>query len=433
MQNFDPVLETRILKTIVDHPEQDLYHLLSGDYFGSPVNQEIFGRLNNLKAAGKAFPSSKTLAGDQVLSENARTLLAGPLAPFAPHEVEFAFDQLEKFRKNRHYFWMVSKVADICKEQDPDHEKARQMVEHCLRLVQSPQGEKEILSYGGDSGGVLDLYEEILEQTVDEMYVPTGFRVIDKQQGGLGRGRLYTFGANSGGGKSTLANQIVINQYRAGFSVAYCSFEMGREECLLRTQANISRIPHDRFLLNNLTPDARKKSDQVLAEFLAQGEINGNRLDYICPTRDVNLNQLLSQLESLNYDVIVIDYINLMAKINPKEPDWWNIGEAFRVGKRFAERNRCVLLFVVQIDRDTGHIKYAQSIQHHSDGIWKWQMTDKEKELGVIEIHQEKLRNFAPTKFNLKPELEFCSFTESYGAGSPTAQPSPDVFKPMKL
>jgi hypothetical protein len=207
---------------------------------------------------------------------------------------------------------------------------------------------------------------------------------------------------------------------------------MKEEECLARTQSYISRIPHDRFQLVTLTAEDRKHSDKVLAKMLAAGAAGGYRLDYVSPKVDLNLSQLFSKIENLNYDVVVIDYINLMAPLNPKEPMWSNLGEAFRLAKRFAERMNCVVIMLVQVDEETGGIKYAKSIKHHSDGIWIWKWGPVEKEAGIVEVEQIKLRNFAPIKFTLKPEFEYCSFTESYGMGATSATTSKGP-EPMKL
>lgn len=431
MQTFDPVLEARIIKTLTDRPEENLFGAMASDFFGSPVSREIWERLSNLKTAGKKFPTSQTLATDPVLSENARTILGGPLGAYTKNELESAFDQLEGYRKNRHYYWMLSKVTDICKESSPNHEDARKILEACLRSVSAPQAQDEILSYGGENEKVLDLYESLLQIQPEEKFIPSGYKVIDKQQGGLSRGRVYTIGANSGGGKSVMANSIGINAYLAGYSVGYGTWEMGREECLLRTQAAITKIPHDRFQLNCLSETERPTSDRKLAEFLSWGESRKIRLDYICPKQDLTIVDFFNQIEALNYDVVVVDYINLLKQLNPKEGLWWNIGEAFRLAKRFAERNNCVVIMLVQLDEDTGKIKYAQSIRHHSDGVWQWECKEKELELGVVEINQTKLRNFKPMKFTLKPEFEYCMFSESYGG--PASKPDPIHMKPMRL
>jgi archaellum biogenesis ATPase FlaH len=431
VQNFDPVLETRVLKTVMDCREINLFGLLGQDYFGHPGTREIWERLTLLKSAGKTFPTSQTFATDPVLTDNARQLLQGPLPAYQDYELESALDQLNRYRRNRHYFWMISRVADICKEQNPNHDEAQKAIEECLRSVQNPATEEELLSYGAQNDKVLDLYEKLMAQPAEEYFIPTGYKVIDRQQGGVSRGRIYAMAANSGGGKSLLCNSIAVNAYRAGFSVGYVSLELGQPECLFRTQTNISRIPHDRFQKKTLSEKDRLRSDQMLAEFLAWGESKGIRLDYITPRRDLNIVQILGQMENLNYDLIVFDYINLAAYLNPKEGLWWNIGEGFRFAKRFAERNRCAILLPVQIDKETGTIKYARSIEHHSDGIWTWTCGKKEIEMGVVQVDQPKFRNFAPMSFTLKPEFEFATFSESYGDGAPP--PKEDHFKAMKL
>jgi len=266
-----------------------------------------------------------------------------------------------------------------------------------------------------------------------------------------GPDRLFLLGDFTVTHNSTLANQIAINAHLGGltphevfvkgivptqcYSVNYNTFEMGKEECLLRNQPNLTRIPSNRFQLQSLTPAERKKSDQIFARFLAHGEKFGKRLEYNCPSRDINISQLITAIEPMSFDIVVVDYINLMSYINPKESMWWNIGEAFRLMKRFAERTRSAVIMVVQIDEETKNIKYAKSIRHHSDGVWLWDWNDAIKEAGgLVEVDQNKLRNFAPCKFNLQAEFEYCAFSESFGSGAdPTGSPAPSSLKPMTL
>lgn len=430
MQNFDPALETRVLKTLLDRKSGTLLTTLNKDWFGMPVSQEIWGRIETLKNNGKAIPTTETLSTDPVLSEKAQTILKGVgLNYFEEGEIENALDQLDRLRKGRLIFKMLSTVTDICKSNDADLPKAQLEIEKCLSLLQTPDHETELLSYGIDNDKALALYEETMDTSLNDIMIPTGYSVIDSQQGGLSRGRVYTIGAASGGGKSTLCNNIAINMYKkANRSIGYYSFEMNREECLLRTQANITRIPSDRYQMRKLSPEERKKSDKVFAQFLAHGEKHGCRLDYHCPSQDINIAQVFNQAEHYNYDVIMIDYINLMAPLDPKKAMWENIGEAFRLAKRWAEKVQKVVIMLVQIDEDTGAIKYAKSIKHHSDGVWQWDWGEAEKETGQVEIQQKKLRNMAPMKFTLQAEFEFCSFTEGPVVGGPTS-----FAKPMNL
>lgn len=420
MQNFDPALETRIIKTLLDNKEGSLLTTLNNDWFGMPVAQEIWLRIDLLRKNGKPIPSAETLSGDPVLSEKAQTLLKAQTNPFTHDELVTAVDQLDRYRKGRVVFKMLTRVTDLCKSNDANLGNAQSEIEACLRHMQSPSLEKEVLSYGQDNERTMDMYESALLRNVNEMFIPTGYNAIDSQQGGLSRGRVYTIGAPSGGGKSTLANNIAINVYKKALkSAGYWSYEMSQEECMWRVQANITRIPHDRFLLNKLSADERKKSDKALAQFLMHGEKHGIRLDFNCPqSKPLNIVELFAQAEILNYDVVVIDYINLMPPLNPRAAMWENIGESFRLAKEFARRTSKAVIMIVQIDEETGAIKYAKSIRHHSDGVWTWKWSETEKETGQVEIEQVKLRNFKPIKFPLQAEFEFCSFTEGpVGAG----------------
>ena len=413
-------------------PESGLISILQPDWFGNPVTREVWDRLASLKKNGKQIPSSETMASDPVLSEKAQTLIKGDVKNLGTLEIEGAIEQLNFYRRGRLFYSAAEEVTNICKVQDPDLEKARTIMERALKLYQYDNLDNDLLSYGAGNERVLEAYEKMLSVDPAQKFIQTGFNQIDKQQGGLSRGRLYTIGAPSGGGKSTLANCMAVNIYNAKHSVGYFTFEMKEEECLARTQSYMSRIPHDRFQLVTLTAEDRKHSDKVLAKMLAAGEAGGYRLDYVSPKTDLNLAQLFARIENFNYDVIVIDYINLMSPLDPKKAMWENLGEAFRLAKRFAERMNCVVIMLVQVDEETGGIKYAKSIRHHSDGIWVWEFGPEQRETGLVEVNQVKLRNFAPIKFNLKAEFEYCSFTESYGMGAAPA-PKAKGPEPMKL
>ena len=436
MQNFDPILETRVIKTLLDRKEPRLLTHLSLEWFGFPNTREIWQRVTTLRNNSKPIPSSETLGGDPVLSEDSRTLLSGDVNPFESHEIEQAMDQLNHSRKGRVLLTMVQKVTDALKEQHGKPDSAKVDVERALAQLQEQEIDDETLTYGNDEESVAktyEFYEKIMDANVQDIMVPTGFKTIDRLQGGMARGGVYTIGAPSGGGKSTLANQIAINAYFAGFSVGYNSFEMDREKCMMRTQSNISRIPHQKLKLRNLSPEERARSDKAMMKFLQHGQQKGVRLDYLCPTRDINMPQLFNIIDPLNHDVEVIDYINLMASINPKEGLWWNIGEGFRQAKRFAERTKRVVIMLVQIDEETGDIKYAKSIKHHSDGVWLWKYGAAEKESKMVELDQTKMRDFEPTKFPLQTQFEFSAFSESFGAGAPSAPAQPQPAKPMSF
>ena len=450
MNSFDPVLETRALKTILEGSDSRLLTNLSSDWFGLPLAREVWDRIQSLKQNGKQIPRTQTFAGDPVLSEEAQALLQGNVPAFDPSETEQALDQLNHYRQGRVITSMSKKLVELMSASQGDIAQAKATMERSLAALQNADMNEDILSYGFENEKALAFYDQVMDEDLSARFMKTGINFIDSQQGGLGRGRLYTLGANSGGGKSTIANALCLNMFLGGmspldvfhrgkaatgcYSINYNSFELGRAECMLRTQASLTRIPHDRFQLQKLTAKERTFSDKTFAAFLRHGEQHEKRFEYNCPSRDINIPQLISMIEPLSFDVVVVDYINLMAPINPKEGLWWNIGEAFRLMKRFAERTRCAVIMVVQTDDETKDIKYAKSIKHHSDGVWIWSWGEKEKATRILEIEQTKLRNFEPKKFNLAAEFEYCTFSESHGLGAEqTNGPSATTLQPMTL
>lgn len=437
MLAFDPALELRFIKTVLDVRAPALLATLnSPGWFGLPQIQEIAARAANLRKAGKEIPSSQALASDPVLTAEAKALLAGDMQPFLPHEVDTALAQVNHYRQGRLLFQMCSQVTEKLRDTvatTEQMEEAKRTIETTLGQLTHADLSEDMLTYGTDNETTLELYEQSLKQDGETRFIKTGFQTMDNKQGGLGRGRIYTLGAPSGQGKSLMGNQIAINAYLHRHSVGYFSFELGKVECMYRTQANISRIPHDRFQLNCLSADDRRISDRALAKFLSHGEIHGVRLDYHCPSADMTIADVFAFCEPLGYDLWVIDYINLLKFLDPKKGQWENIGEAFRLAKMFARKTNSTGILLVQTDEETNAVKYAKSIIHHSDGVYLWKLDDKAREQGLVEIKQVKLRNFAPTTFHLKAEPEYCAFTDSYGTGAVSGQAPQDTLKRMSL
>jgi len=438
LQDFDPVLETRAVKTLLDRKPSSFLKQLSLEWFGLATTREIWARVDSLRRNGRDIPGYQVLSTDPVLSEKARSLLSGPAAlaaPFEENEYASVLTQLDAYRQGRVIAGMAKSIVEkfsANRGTADDLAAAKLEIENALSKLQNAALEEEVLCMGGTEEKAVEayeFYEQHMNERVDVNCIPTGIRAIDKQQGGLFRGKLYTIGAPSGGGKSTMAKKIAENVVaKAGLTARYCSLEMSKEECLDRTASTLSRIPHDKFTLKTLTPMEREKSDRTMLRFLSQGAMRGARLDYHCPARNISVPEFLQEIEHENYSLLVLDYINLFRPINPKEGLWWNIGEAFRLVKLFAERKRCAVIMLVQVDEDTGSIKYAKSIKHHSDGVWTWDYNKEKAEAGIpVDVDQIKMRGFKPMKFALLPQFEYCDFTESSESIGGVAQPNPNT------
>ena len=51
---------------------------------------------------------------------------------------------------------------------------------------------------------------------------------------------------------------------------------------------------------------------------------------------------------------------------------------------------------------------------HHADGIITWNCTKKEKELGVVEMEQPKMRRANPTSWEIGIEFQYSRFNENF-------------------
>ena len=118
----------------------------------------------------------------------------------------------------------------------------------------------------------------------------------------------------------------------------------------------------------------------------------------MAPQGDVKIKELLYTLKPYNYDVILIDYVGLLGGVDG-ERQWQELSAAVRFGKRFAQSNGCVVIFLAQLSEEN-KIRYSQGMKEHAGNMWTW-VYDPETGPNIIEVDQQKARNQQAFSFPL--------------------------------
>lgn len=257
-------------------------------------------------------------------------------------------------------------------------------------------------------------------------HIPTGFNVFDSRNSGIPRDSYWLISATSGGGKSTMALQAGMNQYRAGARVCIVSLEMSFEQNLLRVIANLTRIPMDEI---TRSPDKYyERISKALTEFFIDKRQGVATFDFYTPEDSENLKQILTFLKRKGYDIIYIDYVTLL---EPLHTDGWKaLDMAGRYAKVFASRNQTVVSLLAQWDKEKDQVRYGRALTEHASNAWKW-ITDEDEiqSTGLLEIKQPKARNQVPFPFKLKMEAGIARITSYESEDLPeTGDVSPVVY-----
>lgn len=251
-----------------------------------------------------------------------------------------------------------------------------------------------------------DNIDELLKSIDEKLYnleeddsIKIGIPVFDNELGGLKRGRLYTFVADSQVGKSALALQIGVQAciYDKSLYCDYHSLEMTKGETEERCLANVTNL-EPRYISDPLKYFNKFDEDtSTLTSFCnSQREIeefknivkNGAEI-----LRELNINIYDDpELDVLTFkakckknhlkrgrtDIIIVDHVGIACAGTPQEV----VGKMdafYNVGKQIAKMFNCVVIFLHQfnneIDKDPMRfpnifsLRGSSAPRHYSDVI----------------------------------------------------------------
>ena len=151
----------------------------------------------------------------------------------------------------------------------------------------------------------------------DRLYV--GFSKLDDLLGGLEGGDMIVIGARPGVGKSALVTQITSNMAANGKRVGFYNLEMQEKQVYERfvvaqSGIGLTRLRRAKKFLGD-EEERFKKANKALLE----------RDNIVITTGSKSMNEIRSESRHMGYDVIIIDYLQLL------KPD-----KSYR-GNRYAE------------------------------------------------------------------------------------------------
>ncbi len=162
--------------------------------------------------------------------------------------------------------------------------------------------------------------------------IPTGWDQVDNiLYGGLERGQLIMFSANSGGGKSVALANLGLNFLERGLNVVYFSFELSQDLISQRFDAMVSDIP---------TAEWKYHKKEITQAVLTAGDNNGHFLIRYMPsgTTPNDLRSYLKEYELIykrSPDLIIVDYLDIMEPNQRVSAD-----NVFEKDKRVSEQIR---------------------------------------------------------------------------------------------
>ena len=394
--------------------------------YGTEEGVLVRKRINTLFDGGKKLGDATTFSADPALTKAASAWIRGTAgmrttaAAFRMEDVRRNIQTLKMHRNVRQLYQAQQEINDIAGgELDEEGiERIGSIMEGALVGIREGFDRQPLLHLGRRQSNeeARIILDKIL--TFDpKSFISTGQRGLDEHLYGWEKGNLVTISAPRGGGKSTMAMVMAINQFLdANLNVCFVSMEMTKEEVFKRVLSNISGVEHGTVRYSKgMTEEERANVTKAFQRFHRHGH-NSDCSFTIWDVKDPFFTpmKMEASLAPFMYDVIYVDYLTLFHANNM---DTWKMQlEYSRYLKSMAKRLNCVIVVITQLSEEE-RVKYGKGIEENTDywGWWRWR-EDEEQESGRGEFRLDKARHAARRRIPMEFFLNVMNITTSLSA-----------------
>lgn len=409
----NPEAEIRALRTALVATNPDVRTTVLGrldsTHFAYGPTQLAHGRLMELLQEVTVLPSLDVFLSDKNLTEEVRVLLSSPdITPVETlDDLNHLVHQLNQARQFRTFHNISLGINNQFKRKTSTVEIMAAIVEQGLIEVHSNTEKETAIYHTGSSNNTDPIVEEILDPEAHGQIIPSGFENFDKRVGGWRRGNLIVMAAPYKSGKSIVKVNSLLKQYREHhLNVCDVTLEMTASEEKQRIISNISGVDFERLYKHKgdpMTAQEVQRCRSAWEEHKALGARFGNRFS-IFPASSLTVSQLGLMLKPFNYDVIAVDYMNLLmpdggAKEKVDAAQLQSFGRQLKI---LAKDLNCVIVALTQLDEATGNLRYSKAALEDANNVWAWTYGEAEKATHVIKIKQLASRSSHPFTFYLK-------------------------------
>ena len=422
-------LELQALKTILT-PSSDwaakVYAVCKPEYFHHQTSQALFARLQELMGSSGSLelPTLDFVLSDSKISTGLRQTVRAAfdegVSPIAIVKSQGDYDLLvqglSSLAKTRALYQATHKAAAELLDSGAPTDLVKQVTnrlgDSLFRLEDDDDFLAQITMGKGYNQAAEDTFNRIVSGSFDGVRIKTGFKEFDDRTGGFHRSNLVIVGADSGGGKSLYAVNLLRRQFALGYNTILVSYEMTEEEVLIRLISNISEVGMSEIQNNKTTPPQIDQINAAWREFNLLGHEKGNYYTIICPRKETTVPEVGFRVRSLKPDVLILDYINLLtASTGAEDAQWQKLGEISREAKLLANKLNCVVILLAQID-DAYNLRYSKAIKDHANFVMGWIRDEEARNSKIIKVNQMKARNAPRYGFELVERFDIAQFRD---------------------
>jgi replicative DNA helicase len=329
---------------LLDNGAFDRIGELKSEYFFGNLNRDIFSEIEKQVAKKLSFDVFTVYHG---LEDKYELSEIHDLAQYVPSSANIRryADIVQERYKSR----LLMAVSDEINTLALDHTKSINdridtAQSQLAKLAESAPKDEWVSAYDGMLQHTL-LLEARSEGTITTM--PTGLIDLDEYlEGGLSAGELVIVGARPSMGKTALGMTIGLNM-ASNYSVAMLSMEMSHSEVRDRQTAMLGHVSMS--LVKR--PNKGLQWDRVM-----EGVDKAKALNfYVSDQGGLNINQVRAKARNVKrlhgLDVLIVDYIGLMAGLDPRANRNTQIEEISRGLKTLAKELSMSVICLAQLNR----------------------------------------------------------------------------------
>ena len=346
--------ESSVIGAMVNNEQAciDVFEILIKEDFYKKEHQAIFEAMRSLYDIGKnidVITIAEELKRHEKLefvggSAYLQSLVAS--VPFVTNAVEYAKIVKEK-AISRDLITASGKIAEICYKDTQNSESMLDYAEHEIFKI-SQLNQKGIVENIAD---VLEKNEREIELRLEnkgsDNELKTGYLELDKMLGGLKKSDLIVLAARPSVGKTSFALGMMLGATKRENKTALLfSLEMPSEQIGFRMLSMESNVTMDVMLRGDMSDADHDVISSVKNEI-------ANRNILIDSTPGITISEMRSKCRKIKHerglDLVVVDYMQLMALDKNIESRQQEISEISRQLKQLAREMECPFVVLSQL------------------------------------------------------------------------------------